>query len=50
LPVIKNGLMHIPDIETKPLEEIKKYQEKKLAELLTYLQEHSKFYKELFCT
>ena len=40
--------MHIPDIETKPLEEIKKYQEKKLAELLTYLQEHSKFYKELF--
>ena len=40
--------MHIPDIETKPLEEIKKYQEAKLADLLNYLQEHSKFYKELF--
>ena len=40
--------MHIPDIETRPPEEIKKFQEAKLAELLSYLQSHSTFYQELF--
>ncbi len=40
--------MHIPDIETKPLTEIKKYQEEKLAVLLNYLNLHSKYYQELF--
>lgn len=42
--------MHIPDIEKQPLADIKKYQEKKLVELLPYLKEHSPFYKEMFST
>ncbi len=40
--------MHIPRIETKPLEQIKKLQEKKLLELLNYLRLNSKFYKQHF--
>ena len=42
--------MHIPLIETKPLEQIKKLQEKKLVELLNYLRLNSKFYKQHFQT
>ena len=40
--------MHIPLIETKPLEQIKKLQEEKLVELLNYLRQNSKFYKQHF--
>ncbi len=40
--------MFIPEIETKSKEEIKKYQESKLPELLSYLKNNSKFYQELF--
>ncbi len=40
--------MHIPEIETKSAEEIKKFQEGKLPELLSYLDSKSAFYKELF--
>lgn len=42
--------MYIPDIEKQPLADIKKYQERKLVELLPYLKEHSPFYKEMFYT
>lgn len=38
----------IPDIETKSLEEQKKFQEEKLPELFSYLQSNSKYYSELF--
>jgi phenylacetate-CoA ligase len=38
----------IPKIETTSSEEIKKFQEQKLMELLTYVNEHSPFYKKLF--
>lgn len=38
----------IPEIETKSLLEQKKFQEKKLAEALIYLNDYSKFYKERF--
>ncbi len=40
--------MLIPKIETKPLQEIKKYQESRLQELLLYLKGNSAFYSELF--
>lgn len=39
---------HLPEIETKPIEEIKAFQEKKLAELLEYLEAYSPFYRHLF--
>lgn len=42
--------MFIPEIEKKPLDEIKSFQEKKIPELLRYLDAHSVFYKELFQT
>ena len=38
----------IPEIEFKTLQEQKAFQETKLVELLTYLQENSKFYKNQF--
>ena len=40
--------MFIPEIETKSKEEIKKFQESKLSEVLEYLQKNSKFYQEMF--
>ncbi|MCD4665944.1 MAG: AMP-binding protein [Bacteroidales bacterium] len=40
--------MLIPKIETKTTEEIKRYQELRLQELLKYLDSKSKFYSELF--
>ncbi|MEN8119830.1 MAG: AMP-binding protein [Bacteroidota bacterium] len=40
--------MFIPEIEKKSKEEIKKFQEKKLTELLEYLNSNSKFYQDLF--
>jgi phenylacetate-CoA ligase len=39
---------HIPEIEKKQLPEIKEFQEQALSSFLSYLIEHSKFYKELF--
>lgn len=39
--------MSIPEIEKKPLSEIKKFQEVKMTELLIYLQDNSKFYQRL---
>lgn len=42
--------MFIPEIETKSKEEIKKYQERKLPELLEYLSNNSKYYQDLFKT
>ena len=38
----------IPAIEKDSLEEIKNFQEQKLAELLTYISQNSPFYKRLF--
>ncbi len=38
----------IPEIEKRPLSEIKKFQEEKLQGLLQYLNTNSKFYKRLF--
>src|SRR4051812_43404997 len=38
----------IPEIETKSLEEQKKYQEGRLPELLEYVSERSKYYSALF--
>ncbi len=40
--------MFIPEIEKKSQSEIKSHQEKKLPELLKYLQEHSLFYSRRF--
>jgi len=40
----------IPEIELKQPEEIKNFQEKKLQELLQYVNEHSPFYKNWFNT
>ncbi len=37
----------IPEIEKKPLPEIKKFQEEKMIELLVYLQKNSTFYQRL---
>ena len=39
---------YLPEIETRPLKEIKRFQEKKLKELLLYLDEHSPYYHRLF--
>ena len=38
----------IPEIELKPLHEIKQFQEEKLYELLQYLSENSPYYKRMF--
>ncbi len=38
----------LPEIETKSLGEIEKFQEKKLGELLSYVNNHSKFYQSRF--
>lgn len=38
----------LPSISFQPQAEIKKYQEKKLAELLQYLKKNSSYYQELF--
>ncbi len=40
--------MYIPEIETKSQIEIKRFQENKLSQLLHYLNDHSKFYKDFF--
>ena len=40
--------MFIPEIEKQSEQEIKSFQEEKLQDLLHYLQEHSKFYQDLF--
>ena len=40
--------MEIPKIETKPLSEIKIFQEEKLKDMLSYLKKKSKYYNELF--
>jgi len=38
----------LPDIETKSLEEITAFQEKKLVDLLSFVNTHSKFYQSRF--
>ncbi|MCD6018242.1 MAG: phenylacetate--CoA ligase [Bacteroidetes bacterium] len=38
----------LPEIETRPLSEIQKYQEKKLHDLLSYVSIHSDFYRARF--
>lgn len=38
----------IPSIEQQSLEEIKEFQNQKLVELLSYLRQHSAFYKRVF--
>jgi len=40
--------MFIPEIETRSVAEIKKYQESRLPELLSYLDKNSRFYSDLF--
>lgn len=45
----KNKILEFyPSIEKSDLQEIKKFQEQKLQELLTYLENHSPFYQKLF--
>ncbi len=39
---------HIPHIETRPLSEINAYQAERLKETLSYLVQHSPYYRELF--
>lgn len=41
-------MKNIPEIEMKSQAEIKAFQEEKLGEVLHYLQDHSKFYQDLF--
>jgi phenylacetate-CoA ligase len=48
LGFLKKKQMKIPDIELKSKEEIKLFQEKKLVDLIDYVNNNSKFYKELF--
>lgn len=43
-----NKFQSVPEIEKKSVEEIKAFQEKKLVELLQYLQEKSPFYQRIF--
>ncbi len=38
----------IPEIELKPIQEIKQFQENKLQELMGYLSENSPYYKRMF--
>jgi phenylacetate-CoA ligase len=40
--------MHIPEIEKKTIEEIKRHQESRIPGLLHYLKENSTFYHQLF--
>jgi len=40
--------MNIPFIETQPAEQVKLFQEKKLADALSYLERNSPFYRQLF--
>lgn len=39
---------HIPNIETRPQEEIREFQDKQLLEMLAYVNTHSKYYSRLF--
>ncbi len=39
---------HIPNIETRPQEEIRAFQDKQLHEVLAYVSMHSKYYTSLF--
>ena len=41
-------MMYLPGTAYQPKEAIKQLQEKKLQELVHYLEQHSPFYKELF--
>ncbi len=41
-------MIHIPEIEQQSFDEIKSYQEARLPELLSYLNTHSSFYKNMF--
>ena len=41
-------MMQIPDIEYKPLNEINRFQDERLAETLDYVNERSPFYRRLF--
>lgn len=41
-------MKHIPEIETRPQNEIRAYQEERLEEMLQYISEHSKFYSVKF--
>ncbi len=45
---IMDKLVQIPEIERQPYEVIKRFQEQLLAKQLVYLQQHSKFYQQLF--
>ena len=38
----------IPEIEKRPKEEIKRFQEERLQELMNYLHANSRFYSDLF--
>lgn len=38
----------VPDIETKTPEEIRRFQEKKVKELLTHISSHSPYYQKIF--
>lgn len=40
--------MQYPDIEFQPLSTIKSFQEKKLREMLSYINQHSTFYRNMF--
>lgn len=39
---------HIPEIETRPQEEIRAYQDERLKEMLAYIAKHSTYYSRVF--
>lgn len=48
MDIFKNRANLFPDIEKKPLKEIINFQNRKLSELINYLNNNSRFYKDLF--
>ena len=41
-------MKHIPDIETRPQQEIRVFQDEKLKEMLGYIQTNSTYYSKVF--
>jgi phenylacetate-CoA ligase len=48
MDIFKNNVTFLPEIEKRSLQEIIHFQDRKLSELLNYLNNNSKFYKDLF--
>ena len=48
MDTFKNSIILFPEIEKKSFKEITQFQDRKLSELLNYLNNNSRFYKDLF--